>query len=100
MVRSQKLEEEFRKILGNENVYFQPPENVRMKYPCIVYALAGSVKLNADDTTYQLRNRYTATLITRNPDEERYNDIAFLPMCRFDRNYTVDGLHHFVFTIY
>ena len=31
------------KILNSNNVYFQPPENVRMNYPAIVYSL-GTVK--------------------------------------------------------
>ena len=24
-------------VLGSKNVYFQPPESVKMKYPAIVY---------------------------------------------------------------
>lgn len=100
MVQSPKLEEMFRSVLKNNNVYFQPPESVKMKYPCIIYGLSGSVKVNADDTTYHHRNRYTVTLITRDPNAEQYNEITNWPMCRFDRHYTASGLHHFVFTIY
>ena len=30
----QKLED----FLGSRNVYFQPPENIRLKFPCIIYS--------------------------------------------------------------
>ena len=32
-----ELHEFLCEILGSRNVYFQPPESVKMKYPAIVY---------------------------------------------------------------
>lgn len=34
---------------GSENVYYQPPANLRMKYPCICYKLEKIRSPKADD---------------------------------------------------
>ena len=39
-------------ILGSPNVYFQPPANVLMNYPAIVYALKGIDTVRADNRVY------------------------------------------------
>ena len=36
-------------ILGSPNAYFQPPANVQMKYPAIVYVLKGIDTIRADN---------------------------------------------------
>lgn len=46
------LHEELRAILGSGFVYFQPPESVKMIYPCIVYALDLMDMKYADDRPY------------------------------------------------
>ena len=33
------LQKIFEDILGSKNVYFQPPESLKMKYPAIRYSL-------------------------------------------------------------
>ena len=37
---------------GSENVYYQPPANLRMKYPCICYKLEKICSPKADDRVY------------------------------------------------
>ena len=93
-----KIQKILEGILESKEVYFQPPENVRMKYPCFVYSLSGSESIYADDLRYYNSNRYTVTYITRNPDDGMYEKIMSLTNWRFDRPYTSDGLHHFTFT--
>ena len=34
----EELHELLVSVLGSRNVYFQPPESIRMQYPAIVYA--------------------------------------------------------------
>ena len=36
-------------LLKSKNVYFQPPESVKMKYPAIVYALDDIENVHADN---------------------------------------------------
>lgn len=41
---------------GSENVYYQPPANLRMKYPCICYKLEKIRSPKADDRVYYLKD--------------------------------------------
>lgn len=87
-------------ILGSKNVYFQPPENSRMKYPCIVYNLSNYNTVFADDAPYISYKRYQLTLIHRDPDNRVKDELIKLPLCSFDRFFTSDNLNHYVYTIY
>lgn len=87
-------------ILGSDNVYFQPPETVKMKYPCIIYELATANTNFADNIPYLRKKRYTITVIDKNPDSEIPDKIADLPFCAFDRHFPSDNLHHFVYQLY
>ena len=45
-------------ILGSRCVYFQPPEKVKMNYPCIVYELSKIKSTMADNKRYLNTKRY------------------------------------------
>ena len=87
-------------VLGTRNVYFQPPESVKMQYPCIVYERSAVNTRFADNELYMRKKRYTVTVIDKNPDSEIPDKVASIPMCAFDRNFTSDNLNHDVFSIY
>ena len=87
-------------MLGSRNVYFQPPESVELKYPCILYKLNKVKTDKADNTLYKKDNSYTVTLIHRDPDNTLKDELLYLPYCSFDRFYTADNLNHYVYTIY
>lgn len=89
-----------RDTLSSDNVYFQPPETVKMKYPAIVYSLDSIQNVHADDGVYLSHRRYSVTLIDKNPDSPTVERLSALPMCQFNRHYTSDNLNHFVFTLY
>lgn len=86
--------------LGSTNVYFQPPETVKLKYPCIVYELNDSMTLYADNKPYLDYYRYTLTVIDKNPDSEVQKRVKALPYCSFDSFSAVDNLNHYYFTLY
>ncbi len=87
-------------LLGSRNVYFQPPETVKMKYPCIVYNLDDKFSRYADDGTYVLYNRYEITYMTKDPDDTKQDDIASLKKCRFNRFFVSENINHYVYNIY
>lgn len=95
-----KLQTELEELLGSKNVYFQPPESVKIKYPAIVYSLDKINTNFANNSIYKKSDCYNVTLIDRDPESEYVNKILQLPMCSFDRAYTSDNLNHFVFTLY
>ena len=95
-----KLQEELEKILGSNNVYFQPPASVKLKYPCIVYERSYVQTLKADNTNYLSTNRYTVTVIDKDPDSDIADKILDLPYASFDRHFITDNLNHNVLTLY
>ncbi len=83
------------------NVYYQPPATVRMKYPCIVYDLASIDSTYADNRTYQNTQKYSVTYISEGPaDDLVLQFLEAFRYIRFDRHYTADNLHHYVFNLY
>ena len=87
-------------ILGSPNVYFQPPENLKLQYPCIIYTRDKIEQRYADDQTYFHKVRYSLTLITRSPESDLVMKILELPYCSYDRYYAADSLNHDTFTLY
>ena len=75
--RRLKLDAILRQIVkdacGKENVYYQPPANLRMSYPCICY---------------------------ERPDSKITKALMQMAKCRYDRPYKADNLYHDVITIY
>ena len=82
------------------NVYFQPPTNIQLVYPCIIYKRDFADTKFADNKPYAHKRRYMVTVIDQNPDSEIPTKIAALPMSLFNRFYTVDNLNHDVFSVY
>lgn len=87
-------------ILGNENVYFQPPESIKMSYPCIVYKRSTGDTQFANDNPYIFRVRYQITYIDKKPDSNVLEKLSDLPMCTFDRHFTSNNLNHDIFNLY
>lgn len=87
-------------LLESRNVYFQPPESVKMKYPAIVYALEDIENTHADNGVYSSYKKYSVTVIDNDPDSPFVDMVAALPTCRFNRYYASDNLNHWVFSLY
>ncbi len=82
------------------NVYFQPPTNVALKYPCIIYHRDFADTKFADDSPYKHMLRYAVTIIDRDPDSQIPSKVAAMPMSLFNRFYTADNLNHDVYNVY
>lgn len=95
-----ELHEELVKVLGSRNVYFQPPESVKMKYPAIVYERNDIRNKHGDDDIYLQNYQYKVTIIDYDPDSEIVHRMAKFKMSRFNRHFVADGLNHDTFTIY
>lgn len=94
------LHEKLCTVLGSRNVYFQPPSSVKLVYPCIVYQLNKHDIRYADNSHYNRFEKYTVTVIDRDPDSDIPESILQLPLCSMNRVYTADNLNHFVFDLY
>lgn len=87
-------------VLGSENVYFDPPENVKMNYPAIRYSRSRIDNTFANNSVYKQDLRYEVIAIYKDPDSDLPLKISSLPKCKHDRSYVADNLHHDVFTLY
>lgn len=93
------LHEMLCELLGSRNVYFQPPESVRLAYPAIIYTLSNIRNKFADNRVYIQGDSYAITVIDDNPDSDIVRRISKLPQCRYDRGYVSDNMYHTVFTL-
>lgn len=82
------------------NVYYQPPESVKLKFPCIVYKRTSIDETHADDTLYLSRYEYQVTYISKEPDTTKPEEIARLPYCSAGRFFVTDSMYHYPFTIF
>lgn len=99
--RRLQLHEILVSILGFEHqVYFQPPPSLVMQYPCIVYNREQADSKFADNAMYLYKQRYSVTLIDRDPDSDKIIKIASLPMTTHERWFAADDLNHDVFNLY
>lgn len=88
------LQTKLENLLGTRNVYFQPPPNLKMNYPCIVYERARFNTDFADNNPYKIDKVYYVTYIDINPDSDMPEKIAKLPMCAFQRHYVQDNKYY------
>lgn len=99
--RRLKLHKKLCDILGSRNVYYQPPESVKLKYPAIVYSRGSNRKFNADNRKYFSKDAYEVTFICKDPDSDIPDKIEDeLTRIRRQTRYTADGLYHDPFYLY
>lgn len=100
MHRREELHEILCETLGSRNVYFQPPESIKMQYPAIVYSRDDIDNNFANNSVYMQSLAYSVIVIDSDPDSEVVDKVSKLPRCQYDRHYKSDNLNHDIFTIY
>ena len=112
--RSDLLIQELKDLLGTDEVYFQPSAEAEIgqngeryiftgiEYPCFIIQRTISYQPKANDKTYLFRPSYEVTYINRDePDPEMVTVVmTHFQLCRYERHYISDNLHHDVFMIY
>lgn len=76
------------------NVYFQPPTNISIQYPAIIYSRKDISKVKANNKTYKMNTTFDLMVVDRNPDSPIAAKLLELDYCEFDRQYSVDGINH------
>lgn len=84
----------------HNRVYFQPPENLKIVYPVVVFNLSKIEIDHASDAPYKGAKEYSVTLITKDPEPDVIDEILKIPYSSLDTTYISDGMNHFVFTVY
>ena len=100
MDRRLELQTKLEELLGSRNVYYQPPENLKMEYPAIRYSKSNISSRHADDMKYSNVTRYEIIVIDKRPDNEVIDKILQLSYSSYDRHYVSDNLNHDAITLY
>lgn len=100
MAQRVQLQTLLESIQGSESVYFQPPSNITMEYPCIVYHVSDLDSKFADNLPYLQKVQYQITVIDRDSTAETWKKVGALPLCSMDRTAVVENLNHYYFTLY
>ena len=100
MATRQELQAKLEELLGSRNVYYNPPETLKISYPAIIYYKSKIETRKANNSTYSKNTRYDITVIDRRPDNPVIDKLMELPYCSYDRPYKADNLNHDVLTIY
>lgn len=87
-------------LLGSENVYYDPPTSLAMKYPAIRYSKSDIDTVYANNSTYKSMKRYEIIVIDKKADNPVIEKLLNLPYCSFDRHYKSDNLNHDVLILY
>lgn len=95
-----EIHEKIKKLSGyGDRIYYNPPESLKIKYPCIVYSRVNLGARHADNRPYFRYNTYTVTHIYQKESESSLTDkLAIEQGFSFDRSYFADNLHHDVLT--
>lgn len=100
MASREDLQARLEELLESKNVYYQPPENIKMNYPAIVYSKSNIWNRRANDKIYRKMTRYDIVVIDRRPDNPVIDKILELPYCSYDRQYKSNNLNHDSLTLY
>ena len=95
-----ELQETLEELLGSRNVYYEPPANIKMEYPAIVYSRDNIQTRFASNKVYIGRPMYRLTVIDKKADNPVITKLLNLEYCSYDRHYKSDNLNHDTFTIY
>lgn len=94
-----ELHNQLKTLLGSDNVYYQPPENIKIQYPAIIYAKKNIDVINANDSIYYKNIDYSITVLDTRPDNKVIDKILSLNNARFERHYFMNSLNHDVINI-
>jgi hypothetical protein len=100
MDRRLQLQSLLEELLGTDNVYFQPPPDMEIVYPCIVYQRDQADTRFAGNVPYRYIQRYQVTIIDKDADNVILEKVASLPLTKFQRFFTAENLNHDVFSLY
>lgn len=93
---------ELANLVSTGKVYFQPPANVQLEFPCFLFHRNDAYQPHADDINYLYRPAYKVTYINRDePDPDIIETVLkTFKHCHYTGHSVVDNLHHDYFTIY
>lgn len=94
------LEDAMSDVGYTPHVYYQPPESIKLIYPCIVYSRDRFDTRYANNHIYKDMVQYNVTVMDKDPESPLVQRLRDLTYCEMANEFTTENLHHFVFTLY
>lgn len=95
-----KLDDDLRALFGPKvNIYFQPPESMKMKYPAFRYRYIGTNRKFANGKPFISNDLYEGMLIVSGSESVYSKKLLEMPYVHLDRVYTANNLTHYSYTI-
>jgi hypothetical protein len=83
------------------DVYFQPPSNIKLTHPCIVYHKVNKIREYANDGLYLGKQGYQVTLMETDPDSPIADAMEqYFQYCSITQHFAMDNLNQTVLTLY
>ena len=82
--------------MDKKQVHYQPDENIKLNYPCMLYMFDKVIPTHANNSLYFQTYRFTITLISNDPTVSLFDTLNNL--FTFENQYIADDLTHSVFT--
>lgn len=100
--RRLELHEKLCELLGSRNVYYQPPSNIKMKYPCIVYHPNPSEDRYADNLRYLVYYSYNVQIIAHDPEYPLFDSFPdnFMFCTEVPSRFESENLNHTNYKLY
>lgn len=108
--RRELLDIRLQKVLGtydetkpmnpDSRVYFQPPSNLQLKYPCFVYHYENSTPMLADNTVHRFTDRYQVSYLTKKALDTTYVKLLEDPLVSYSSRYVSENIYHNVMSVY
>lgn len=96
-----KFSAKLKEFVHPDNVHFQPPATVKLKYPCIIYNRMPAHKNFANNQKFLNKPLWRVQVIDKNPDSTIGDDIdnsfMYSKIISLD---TIDNLLHTTIEIY
>lgn len=100
MATREELQVTLESLLGSRNVYYNPPQNLEMKYDAIRYSLSNIQSKYANNKKYSKMKCYDLIVISKRPDPAVVDKILDMPYSSLNRPYVAENLHHYPITLY
>lgn len=83
----------------SENVYISPPENILLKYPCIIIDIDDIEKTYADNASWRMEISYLVKCLSTTFDNPATIILEKEPLVTFRQNFNSDGVNHIILNI-
>lgn len=89
-----------KEALGSDNVYFQPPETMKLSYPCIVFSETRPKVVFANNELYRDMKAFRVIYMDSLPTSDVPDKIKRIRYSSLEQIYKSGNLNHYAFTIY